>query len=115
MPTWTEDRLAEFSDLVGEFGSTFTYGTSTIPCIRTPLRLRFNASPVSGYDREVECTVDILRIAAVTIGLYPILKAKNPNVKRPTCTVDSDIMEVESMVEDDDAEAAIRILCVAKQ
>lgn len=109
MPTWTEDALDLWNDLYAEFGEEMVYQSTTIHCIRNPIKSGFQMQP-AGYNLQADTILDILRTDAVTSGLYAFKQA-NPQEKRPVVRANDVSFQVISMENDDPVQPSVRFMC----
>lgn len=68
--TWTEDRIAEFADMVAEWPVSITVGSVTKVGLKTP---SIRTKPIQGqqgpYAQDRSSTFDLLRTDFVALGL----------------------------------------------
>lgn len=108
--SWTTDMTELFADLVSEFGDTLTYQSSTMDCVKTPIRSAFNMMPTN-MEKVADTDIDVRRSDAATAGLYALIVASNPAQKRPLVTVDGKQYEVGPLENDDTANPIVRLKC----
>lgn len=113
MPTWTQDALELWNDLVAEFGAVATYGAFTFQCIKNPVRSAFQMVP-NGYNDQGDTIIDLLRTDAVTNGLYALVQ-HNPQTKRPVIEIRGSSYDIIKMENDDDEQPSIRLSAMKHQ
>ena len=107
--SWTEDALELWYALVEEFGDTAKYQTTTFDVVKNPVRSMFKMTG-TGYGKQADTTIDMLRTVAQTTGLY-LLTQETPITPRPVVYVDGNSYEVLNMENDDTAQPSVRFLC----
>ncbi len=112
--SWTEDMQEVFEDSVDEWGDTLVFNGLPIPCEKTELAASFEMS-ISGYNREVNSAIDVLRADALRIGLYSPEYVNNPPTKRPVVLVSGVSFAVVAWKDDITADPTIKLMCAKLQ
>lgn len=112
--TWTQDMADVFSDSLVEWGDFLSYGGNRIPCQKTNLTIEYEMQ-VSGANRLVDTSIDVLRSDAISIGLYTPDIQDNPTTKRPIVTVDGMKFQVIQFKDDIVSDPTIKMMCVRIQ